>query len=105
MASVPEQLHILDQEWDKDDPNLPILQISVDIYYILYMFNVIFFFLIILIKNYNKLTLNDAICALTVALANLADFALNFIGVNPFLASWSNDCNTKIVQQKITLKS
>lgn len=50
----------------------------------------------------NKLTLNDAICAFTVALANLAAFALNFIGVKSFRASWSNDCNTNRIQQKIT---
>lgn len=43
-------------------------------------------------------TLNDAIWFCTVCLANLAAFALNFNGVRSFLASWSSDCRTEILE-------
>lgn len=54
-------------------------------------------------KNHSEhrnwdVTLNDAIWALTVALANLAAFALSFDGVRSFLASSSSDCRTEIIQ-------
>lgn len=43
-------------------------------------------------------TLKDDICFLTVSLANLAAFALNFNGVRSLLAFWSSDCKTEIIQ-------
>ena len=48
--------------------------------------------------NKGVVTLNDAICFCTVCLANLAAFALNFNGVRSFLASWSSDCRTEILE-------
>lgn len=54
--------------------------------------------LIELVRCVLGVTLNDDICAFTVVLANLAAFALNFNGVSAFLASWSSDCSTSIVE-------